>query len=266
MEIQRKTEHYSFTMELTTRYYMKDNSPLSFHINVGNPINPCLSISISSKESATLFGDAHIQTANINNIKNLKECILEEEKDDTKYSFTKEMLVSVMEYIRDTYPYILRCKLIDKSYIPCDENDTVDLLTYSIALYGTTWYESTFNAYIKSPIYDVYRKEVDIYSSPETKEEYTWDIFTLKYLQSSSTWTHDKFIENNEEYKELYTTSNTFPIFFKRLSETIPRKDKCKFFKYWLEEFINERIHIVREWFFDMQQFSKNSLRKKSIS
>ena len=46
----------------------------------------------------------------------------------------------------------------------------------------------------------------------------------------------------------MYDTSDTFPIFFKKISKDILEENKCKFFKDWLESFVSEYIHIQREW------------------
>jgi len=241
-------------MEITTRLHFRDNTILSSHLLVGKTDSPCLSISIISYDQQEVFGLERVETANIINIKNIRDCILDDVSDDiyTHHSFTKEMLFSVIDYICETYPYIKRFKLNDKSYIPCDENDTVDLLTYSIALYGKTWYESTWNATQKPSHYIQYRKEVDHYTQKETKDSYTWDIFTAKFLDSATPYAHSMFSTQNDVYRKLYESSDTFPEFFRKLAKTIDRDKKCMFFKHWLELFIYSQIHIDREWFFDM--------------
>ena len=44
----------------------------------------------------------------------------------------------------------------------------------------------------------------------------------------------------------------SFPEFFQRLSKTINSKEKCRFFKGWLESFIHNKITVTREWNFDI--------------
>lgn len=75
------------------------------------------------------------------------------------YSSNIELLNGFLNYIKKTYPYIKDLKLIDSTFIPCNNNDTLDLLTYYIALYGKTWYEDKYNAYSKDN-YDKYKEQI----------------------------------------------------------------------------------------------------------
>jgi hypothetical protein len=53
-------------------------------------------------------------------------------------------------------------------------------------------------------------------------------------------------------YKEMYEESKTLPEFFQRLSRTIKREEKCRFFKGWLDSFIKSKITVTREWNIDI--------------
>ena len=45
---------------------------------------------------------------------------------------------------------------------------------------------------------------------------------------------------------------HALPEFFQRLSKTIKREERCRFFKGWLDSFIQSRVTIIREWNFDI--------------
>ena len=169
-----------------------------------------------------------------------------------EHSFVKELLNYVIQYIRENYPHIQKFKLNDKSYIPCDNDDTTDLLTYSIALYGKTWYELYYNAYIQnSNIFKQYRAQIQTMNSPEFKKKYTWEIFCLEFLPPSTNFTKNLFEKNDGLYRDFFESSQTFPEFFRKLNRTIDKKDKCLFYKFWLEQFVSKHVIIHREWYFD---------------
>jgi hypothetical protein len=107
-----------------------------------------LSLSVPLKDSLqnNRYNISELSIANLNKIKDMKECILKDH-DSVAASFSKELLFDVMTVIRNNYDHIHHISLTDSSYIPCAVDDTLDLLYYSVGLYGKTWYELNFNAY-----------------------------------------------------------------------------------------------------------------------
>ena len=70
-------------------------------------------------------------------------------------------------------------------------------------------------------------------------------------IQGSS-FTKDIVDKNYERFQTQFQEASTLPDFFKEISKNIPRIQKCRFFKDWLEEFITSYIRIERTWYFDL--------------
>ena len=264
--IEQKTPNFSYVMKKSVRYN-RDNVPFSNYFLVGDSTDPCLSMSIQTEESGNVFGKKFTETAHLMNIKNLRDCLYDEVPDEIyeRGSFGRELLDSVIEYTRINYPYVKRFKLSDKSYIPCGDNDTNDLLTYSIALYGKTWYEMKYNAYMEPPgLFSIYRSEVAKYCSKETKSNITWDVFMNKYILLGLPFIIEKIGNNYDHYQTMFNSSDTFPDFFVKLNKEVEKKDKCIFFKFWLEQFIASQIRIHREWFINLHQSRQIGGKRKT--
>jgi hypothetical protein len=270
--LQFQTPHYSFQMTLTET----DGNFHTFNFIVGNPLKPCLEgiVTLENKLKNNRFKN-YENNAKLIKLDALEECSLEDITTDymDKHSFGKEMLDSIVFFINSQFPSIKTISLDDKSYIPCnrESGDTLDLLSYSIALYKKTWYEERLDAYmLPKENYETYRKQVDAYASKETKEKYLFEDFY--YLLQSHNRFATEVIENNvETYRGIYEKSETFPDFFKEISKGIQKKDKCRFFKDWLYSFISSKIRIDRTWYFDLfpkiisiQKSNMKSLRNKT--
>jgi hypothetical protein len=247
------TPHYKFKCIVREEYY-----PLhKLHLLVGDEKKPCLDcvITLENRGKNNRY-DSIAYTANLNQIDALLECSLEDITDDymAKYSFGTELLDAIVFFINSQGQPIRTVSLDDRSYIPCirETNDTLDLLTYSIALYGKTWYEIKLNAYLKPESkYNEYRRQVDIYMSKETKLKMNYsDIYG--FVLKGSRFTIDIFDRHEEEFMIMFHESKTLPDFFKAISKKVERTEKCRFFKYWLERIIMMHIRIERTWYFDL--------------
>lgn len=256
--IRIKTEHFSFDMTITDRFARDIN--ISKHFQIGYDKKPCLSLFIYTKNASTIMGDEIIKTANLNNIESLYECVLDDIDIFNKYSLSFEIINYIILLLQKKYKHIKHIKLDDESYIPCnrDTNDTVDLLTYSIANYGKTWYEKQYNGYlIPSDKYKQYQKEVENYTSAEFKSSIRWEVFLLVHFNSSTEFAYSHMKKNENIYAKMFKESTTFPEFFKKISATLDRSDKCAFYKHWLQQFISSVIHIERRWIIDIPTVSK---------
>ena len=254
-----RTEHFSFKLKKSV-----DSTPDGIEYNtflIGNKQKPCLSLflysNISKKQKETANYRIDYTTANLINIDGLYDCIEDDisEEDFNKFSFSKELLTSIIDFIKINYPHIKKINLEDASYIPCNRKakDTVDLLIYSVAHHSKTWYELFYKAYMRPlPKYKSYRLAVDKYSSEEFKTSISWTSFITTIFIKSTDFARKKMTENNELYKSLYENANTFPIFFREMTATLSKLDKCKFYKFWLEIFINSKIHFTRTWAIDV--------------
>jgi hypothetical protein len=259
-----KTPHYSFQMEISK---VESSVYDMYYFLVGDKENPCLDghITLENKTNNIRYSE-YENKAVLHKIEALEECSLEDITTEyqNKYSFGKEMLNTILFFINSQFPQISIIKLSDKSYIPCNRKtkDTLDLLTYSIALYGKTWYEKEQEAYIlPKEKYDLYRSQVEKYMSKEKKQEFDFDLFYHTVIQKGNSNNY-KIMDNNiERYKELFNSSETFPEFFIKISRTLKKKDKCKFFKDWLFNFIASQVLIEHTWYIDL--FPKVELLSK---
>jgi hypothetical protein len=270
--LQFQTPHYSFQMTIT----QTNNMFRTFNFIVGNPLKPCLEgiINLECNIKNNRF-KSYENTVNLIKLDALEECSLEDITNEymDKYSFGKEMLDSIVFFINQQFQSIKTIKLNDMSYIPCnrESGDTLDLLTYSIALYKKTWYEERLDAYtLPKENYELYRKQVENYSSKEFKESYSFDEF-VHIVRTNNSFALETIENNFDPYKEIYEKASTFPDFFREISKTIPKKNKCRFFKDWLYSFISSNITIDRTWYFDLfpkisviQQTNMKPVRNKT--
>lgn len=247
-----KTPNFSYILSVTEK-----KSPFhTIEFVVGEKSKPCLEASIFLPDIDEQFKDL-AEIATLQKIDALEQCAL---KWDEEKSFGTELLYSFIEILSSNYPHVKTIKLSDASYIPCNRrDDTLDLLTYSIALYGKTWYELKAGAYLPFATHrTMYEKEVQKYIDPLTKTKTPFtDIFGQMI---GNTFTRDYMGNDFSTYETMYTNAHTFPEFFLRLSKKIPKKLRCKFFKGWLEFFINGYVHIGRDWYIDIQN---NEILKK---
>lgn len=251
-----KTEHYEFEIKVSERKH--GDIVISKYFHLGSNDKPCLSFILYTKEAQQILRNDIIYTANLMNIERLKECIINDVTQDffETYSSNIELLNAFIEYIKLNYPYIKNIKLNDSSYIPCHTDDTLDLLSYSIALYGKTWYEIKYKAYIKND--KKYLEQIENYVSKKFKSSIDWNTFYNTFVILANNTIYEKM----NDYKDIYEKFHTFPEFFKHIQKNLEKKDKCKFFKTWLEEFIKKYIDIHREWYIPLQQ---NGGKRKTL-
>jgi len=245
------TPHYQFEMTLTERTDILH----TYHFLVGDAATPCLE-GFVNLESTNNRMKHSANTAHLSKIDALQKCSLDDISDEymSTYSFGSELLDTIIFFINSQFPSVETISLNDTSYIPCirEEKDTVDLLTYSVALYKKTWYEDKMHAYIKpKEKYDAYRQQVERYGSKERKSRMHY-VDILGLLQKGTEYARDYFAKNQEILEECFAKSETLPDFFKAISRLVPRKEKCQFFKNWLQSFIYSEVMIDRTWHVDL--------------
>lgn len=253
-----KTQHYTFHLNVKKTI---NGELITYSIIVGNKQNPCLEVLVSDFAPGQPINSRKldwINTAHLAKVKSLEECVEDAVSNDyyTDHSIGKELL----DYIIQLLKRVSRIKyltLTDESQIPCnrkDPFDQLDLLLYSVAMYGETWYEKYYNAYMKKPSdYERYKREVKHYMSPEFKLTYDFETFYQYIMNMKNPFTTTIIKPQYETVKVYYDSSDTFPGFFKKLNTLIQRKDKCRFYKTWLTAFITSNIYISREWVIDIQ-------------
>ena len=244
-----KTNHYEFPMT-----FKELHTPHMFRFRVGEEMHPCLEFNVMMPDVPEYF-QKDIYTVFLGKVDTLESCISNEITNEymEKYSLGKELIGVVIKTIKKHFKYVKNIELKDASYIPCNRahNESLDLLTYSIALYGETWYEKTFGA---RPAYDYedYRAKVTKYMSPDFKKSIDFKQLLLIIIKTNNDYARELIYSNFEYYEDLYNKMNTLPDFFRKIAKEVDKKDKCKLFKSWLEYFIKDKIfngrHIDQKW------------------
>jgi hypothetical protein len=156
--------------------------------------------------------------------------------------------------------------LYDASYMACNRaiDERLDLLTYSVALYGKTWYEIKCKAYPKNPTSrNRYSAQIADYVSESFKSKFEADKFLYENITLTSNAYAQGFLRANyEPIKTSFNSAKTFPVFFRSLRDMIPPDKKCKFFIGWLKPFIEEHVRIDRSWQYDVYPRKEGGRRK----
>lgn len=257
--------HFSFIMTITeTKHSAFD----SYTFEIGKDPTPCLKLYVIIPNS----NDEHIiaasTTANLLNLETLLECSLEDINENymRKHGFATEILATVDHIVKTHFPHVKYIDLYDASYMPCNRaiDERLDLLTYSVALYGKTWYEIKCKAYPKNPASrNKYKTQMANYISPGFKSKFEADKFLLENITLKPNTYAQIFLQTKyEEIKASFQKANTFPEFFKSLRDMIPQDKKCRFFDRWLKSFIEEYVKIDRTWQYDVYPAQKGARRK----
>ena len=254
-----QTDHYNFNMTVTEKHY---DSYISYTFLVGDSEKPCLKLYITYPLTDDKYAIEQSKIGALLNIDALLKCSLDDINENyiQKYSFGQELLTTVDHIVKTYFPYVQSISLYDASYMPCHRptKDSFDLLTYSIALYGATWYEIKRKAYIPDvPNRTFYKNKIVKYISNEYKSSITEEAFLRKIQFSSNEFAKDFLHKNYQTIRDLYKTTQTFPEFFQGLRNFIPREDRCKFFDNWLPAFLDIN-KVSRDWQYDLYPADKS--------
>ena len=214
---------------------------------VGEERGPCLEASVYMPDIDERF-QYLISEAHLYRIDALKECMIDSH-EDTHASFGTELFYSFLNILKVNHPYVTTVSLQDSSYLPCSRDDTyiLDLLTYSIACYGKTWYELKANAYLESEKDQTrYNQEISKYMTSVPKDTLQFERFLDKMRKND--FTIEKVYPHLSQLQTVYETAASFPEVFQYLNTLVTKTDKCKFYKVWLEQFIGSFITIKRDW------------------
>ena len=171
MQFEVKTPHFKYILSIKESF-----TPHQYTFFVGDKTNKCLEAIMMMPDVEDRFKD-EIKTVQLTRIDALDACILSEQ-DSEDESFGTELLYSFINILKANYSYVKYLRLYDVSYIPCnrDLNQTLDLLTYDIALYGKSWYEMKAGAHLETPkLNKKYEDEIKIWMSDIIKKKYTFD-------------------------------------------------------------------------------------------
>jgi hypothetical protein len=249
-----RTEHYAFELKIGIDKGTITNCVLL----VGDERRPCLHLIIPVRTSNNRLV-SKMTTATLPNLEGLRECLSEEVANDyfRKNSFPKEMLRHIIRMMKVMFPHITRINLSDMSYIPCNrlEGDKLDLFTYSLALYGKTWYEINFGAVQNSPKYSA---AINAYLGEKPIDFENWYSLVKTYNLYAKYWIDQTY----NQIKDLFETSQTYPEFYQALSKLIGFSDKCKVFNGWLLQFMIQRIPNSRSWHIPLRQSQRGGRKR----
>lgn len=196
---------------------------------MGDEKGPCLEATIFSASVDALY-EPHICI--LHQIDALEECAQQDVEDDTA-SLGLELLYGFINILKTNYPHVTQISLRDASYISCNQrlNDTLDLLSYDVALYGKTWYEMHAGAYLPSfSKQQKYEKDIAIFANSITKTQYKFDEFIV-FINKHNNFAFHIMELKLKEYEELYQKAKTFPDFFRILKKDVEKQNMCRFFK-----------------------------------
>jgi hypothetical protein len=257
-DLRIKTAHYQMKMTVT-----EDASVHTITLQIGDDSRPCLLVNITTPgvldddERKKEFYDISSKTARLSNIEALIECAQNDITQDyfDENSLGVEILHAVNFILLAKFPFVKRVALNDKSYIPCnrDFDETLDLLSYSVALNGFTWYERTLNARIvDDKKWKEYTDSAYKYVSKEFKNTIKFEEIEKKIIVDGTLYAKQQLATHARDWGIYFENAETLPDFFRKVSDSIGRKNKCKFFKGWLESFIGTKVNINRDWVFDI--------------
>lgn len=256
-ELAIKTDNYEFIIKIIKSTYDFFHS---FTFRVGEKSKPCLELYVQLPVKTDEI-EEHYTIALLNNIDALIDCSTTDINENylRKHSFGLELLLTIDDLLKRHFPHIRSVKLYDASYMPCNRayGDTLDLLSYSIALYGKTWYEIKRNAYIVNPSKrNIYNRKIAQYTSKEFKASISAETFLnsniFRSIHVSNHGTYEFFKTNYDQIINLYKNAQTFPDFFKALRDIIPETQRCQIFKTWLQSFIETHVYVDRNWQYDL--------------
>jgi hypothetical protein len=241
-----KTPHFSYILNMEQKH--STLNPILFR--VGDEKFPCLEATVFMPGGDERLADL-VDEAILSKIDAIEQCALEY---DDEHSFGTELLFSFINLLKSSYKHVKRLRLHDASYIPCNRSsgETLDLLTYSIATQGKTWYEMKAGAYpdpnVKSS--KTYNDEITNFISPEFK--HSIPFIKLYSHIAGNNYAKNIIDDSFASYESMYNFANTFPDFFRSLSKAVPKQEKCKFFKGWLEYFVADYVTYPRDWIIDI--------------
>lgn len=161
----------------------------------------------------------------------------------------KELLYAFISILKANYSHVTHINLRDTSYIPSNrKQNALDLLSYSIGLYGKTWYERVAGAYVSSPsMQNIYEHGITTYRNPMTKNTYTFaDI--MRVISRHNEFARQYMQPRIILYETMYNEAHTFSEFFQNLKQTVDPANACRFFKEWLDAWVLKFVEISRDW------------------
>jgi hypothetical protein len=214
----------------------------------GDKYKDCINIAIVKREGIPVY-------AKIPHLESEPECGIAKFLDKSEKDSTVDFIRASLQFVHYLYPTITRFEFMDDSKIECGLQIAIkpprkivkplSLAHLYIAKYGSSWYETKFNAkLINEARYTTYRDAVKVLF-----QEYRMDYFDFKNENSLSA-EQDKILE------PLYNSSKSWIDFF----NSVPKESHCDCFILWLPFFINKLLKdafIQNTWYIDINTMPK---------
>jgi hypothetical protein len=143
---------------------------------------------------------------------------------------TNMILKLLLTYISRNYPTVKQLSFNDTSSRPCDNGMPISLANMSYVLYGKTWYEKNFDAFLQGRELSVFHSYASEFH--KRKQSTDWDSF-IPQLQRILYMPIPE-----EELKDLYTQSTTWHEFFKTIHNRLDISEFCIYVQPWLDRFM----------------------------
>lgn len=139
---------------------------------------------------------------------------------------TIHLMQTAMTFVCKRYKWIEHFQFIDDNKVPCIEGIHVHLASLSLVIYGKTYFEKYFCAYLQNQRErNEYLKNIEKLGDPYYKFPYEMfiNLFCIR--------------EEHPEMKNIYNSKTTYIDFFNDFKEHT-KHDFCRLVSPWIQEFI----------------------------
>lgn len=224
---------YTYKCAFIYKYIDNINNKTSGTFYIGNPKTKvdeaCVTISVFFPNKDTLV-DSSI--ASLILVKYYESC--SERNPLQRGNGTIDMLHTAMSFVIQICPFIKDFKFNDASTTKCDNGSTITLPYYNITKRQMTWYEEKFNAYLKNPLGNEYKKDM---TRTMTALLPSFSVFVQNHTNTTS-----KVIIN--ELHSVYIEGDTVQTFFNKIYDKYGKNMGCIMIQPWIDTFMkNVGLH-----------------------
>jgi hypothetical protein len=138
----------------------------------------------------------------------------------------------MIAFIKKNYQIITTVKLKDYSTRECDNGGNVNLYEMYYILYGKTWYQAKYNAYLLP-------KDLDNFTNSDRNFQEKKNLIGWTNFKEMPIWPDDIDLDIIEEY---YNTTDTWQDFFSKIRDYITISSFCSFILPWITEFLKSTM------------------------
>jgi hypothetical protein len=206
-------------------------TPDTYTIYIGGKTKYCAEGFIIKRSSSLQYLQKN--SARLSQVYYDKGCTIDE--DFERGVDTRLIIKLLISFIHHYLPHITKIKLSDKSTRTCDNSVEIKLYQFSYIIYGKTWYEKNFNAYLEDDYLKYFSEKAEKFQAK--KKELSWDIF--------KSFTINEFPIDENIIKDLYNKANSWQEFFEPLNKLMTPSKLCIFLAPWLDNFITSYMGFI---------------------